>query len=597
MNASSFDQILRKVIIVPIIALLLGAAVLVWQIRTANATVAKINLDNTRVAETLLIEKLIIDEETSLRGYEITHDERFLDRYRQSAKDLPAAMDRRDAMITNGDRARSFQALRNAHEIWDQGFATPLIGTIQAGGHTDDPTLNLQGKVLMDDLRARIEALNAVTLANRDAAEKQWKQQVRRTFIAILSASALLGLLLGLYLRHLLQQVSRAFRLSHDALRVRAEQTFRSEERLRTTLESIGDGVITCDTDGLVLSLNPAAQELTGWTQADASNRSLADIFPITDEITGEPIENPVLQVTRSNNATRLQNHTMLRRPDGSGIFIENSGSPIRDKHGVLVGVVLVFRDVTVARKSQEALIATEKLAVAGRLAASIAHEIHNPLDSVANLLFLMDGVANEEERAHFLDLAQQEIARVTQISRAMLSLYRRSKNPVVIDLRETLQSILLLMDTRFKQLGVAVSHNLPVDLCVEGFPDELRQVFTNLLTNAAEAAGEGGTIELNAESVPSWHDEQGNNHPAGVLISIMDDGPGISEDIVHQLFQPFFTTKGERGTGLGLWISRGIIAKHGGTLDLESSTSPESHGTTLHVFLAAQPTINPVPA
>jgi PAS domain S-box-containing protein len=596
-NASYFDHVLRKVVIVPVIALLAGAGLLAWQIVQANQTVSLIELCDRRIALTLEIEQLVVDQETGLRGYEITHDPRLLQNYYQAQQALPGAFDRRAGMVTsepnvNAQRMKEINSVRDAYETWQQAFASPLISTIQAGGETNDVDLNYRGNLMMLDLRKRIEGLNTFTQQVRDHAVARWHEQIRVTIIAVIVAAIVLGLIIGFYVRRLIQQVSAAFRESHNVLRLRAEQTFRSEEQLRTTLRSIGDGVITCDAAGNVQSINDAAQELTGWTEREARNQPLTKVFPITDEATREAQENPVARIMQSNQPMRLQNHTMLARRDGTSIYIEDSGAPIRDKHGRIIGVVLVFRDVTMAKKSQEALLANEKLAVAGRLAATIAHEIHNPLDSVSNLLFLMDGVASEEEREHFLQLAKQEIARVTQISRAMLSLYRESKSPVEIDLREMIESILLLMEVRFNTLGVQVTHSIPEKLCVHGFPAELRQVFTNLLTNAAEATGKGGQIHLSARAVAARMKEDGHRREPGVLVTVEDNGPGIPEEIVSQLFQPFFTTKGERGTGLGLWISRGIITKHGGSIELDSSTAAEDHGTTVNVFLALHPTL-----
>jgi PAS domain S-box-containing protein len=594
-NASSFDHILRKVVIVPVVALLVGAAALLWQINQANQTVAAIELCDNRIAVTLTIEQLVVDQEAGLRGYEITHDPRLLQQYLVAQKALPQAFDRRAALVGSAHRRDEVNALRDSYETWQQTFASPLIATIQAGGETNDVTLNYDGKRRMDDIRSRFASLNRYTEDVRTQAVQRWRRQIRTTIISLLVAAIAIGLIIGFYVRSLIQQISTAFRQSHNVLRIRAEQTFRSEERLRTTLRSIADGVITCDIDGRVLSLNDTAQELTGWSERDARDQPVDLVFPIIDEATRQPLENPVTRVTSSNHIVRLQNHTILTRRDGTEIFVEDSGSPIRDKHGALIGVVLVFRDVTMARKSQDALLANEKLAVAGRLAATIAHEIHNPLDSVSNLLFLMDGVANEQERDHFLSLAKQEIARVTQISRAMLSLYRESKTPVPIDLKEMLDSILLLMETRFLSLAVTVDQTIPPRVCINGFPAELRQVFTNLLTNAAEATGRNGHITLSAQHVSAGIDSEGIRHEAGVLISLQDNGPGIPPETLSHLFQPFYTTKGERGTGLGLWISRGIITKHGGTIDLTSSNNSDAHGTTATIFLPANPTISAV--
>jgi PAS domain S-box-containing protein len=381
--------------------------------------------------------------------------------------------------------------------------------------------------------------------------------------------------------------------MSLEILGRRAEELFRSEQQLRTTLDSIGDGVITCDAAGRIQMMNPVARELTGWSQLEAAGQPLERVFHIVNEASREKVETPVSKVKRLDRIVGLANHTVLVRKDGTELNIADSGAPIRDKNGEIVGVVLVFRDITIERKTQDALIANEKLAVAGRLAATIAHEIHNPLDSVSNLLYLMRNGATPEESRQFMDMAEQELARVTQISRAMLGLYRESKAPVVIDLKETLQEILLLMERRFIELNVRASTDMPQSVCVAAFPAELRQVFTNLIANAAEAASPGGQVKVSIQPEAASTEATGQKIQAGATVTIADNGPGISAEVQSHLFQPFFTTKGERGTGLGLWVSRGIINKHGGTISLKSDTAQEAHGTVVSVFLATNPTIN----
>ena len=339
--------------------------------------------------------------------------------------------------------------------------------------------------------------------------------------------------------------------------------------------------------------MNHVAQELTGWSQADASGWPLEEVFCIVHETTREPMENPVSKVKRLNSIVGVANHTVLIRKDGTELHIADSGSPIRDQSGKTAGIVLVFRDITRERRTQEALLANEKLAVAGRLAATIAHEIHNPLDSVSNLLYLMRTGVSEEESRHFMDMAEQELARVTQISRAMLGLYRESKAPVQVDLREMLLEILLLMERRFTDLDVTMHADLPNSVVVDAFPAELRQVFTNLITNAAEAASPGGQVRVSIIPQAAGIGADGQKLQAGATIIIADNGEGVPESVRPHLFQPFFTTKGEHGTGLGLWVSRGIINKHGGSIDLDSSTDNGAHGTIVSVFLATKPTIN----
>jgi signal transduction histidine kinase len=155
------------------------------------------------------------------------------------------------------------------------------------------------------------------------------------------------------------------------------------------------------------------------------------------------------------------------------------------------------------------------------------------------------------------------------------------------------MQEILLLMEHRFSELRVTVHTDLPSVVTVDAFPAELRQVFTNLITNAAEAASPGGDVRISISPLATGVGGNGQRMQAGALVAIADNGPGIPDDVRPHLFQPFFTTKGERGTGLGLWVSRGIINKHGGTIDLASDVGDSSHGTVVSVFLASKPVIS----
>jgi signal transduction histidine kinase len=178
--------------------------------------------------------------------------------------------------------------------------------------------------------------------------------------------------------------------------------------------------------------------------------------------------------------------------------------------------------------------------------------------------------------------MAQQELNRTLQISRAMLGLYREPKAPVEVHLRDLLQSVLLLLDRQLKDQSVVVERKLEEDVPIQGFPGELRQVFTNLITNAAEAAGPGGRVRILLE------DSQAADSRPGATVTVTDSGPGILENHLNKIFKPFFTTKGEMGTGLGLWVSRGIVEKHGGTIELSNSTDPALRGAAVRVYLPA---------
>jgi PAS domain S-box-containing protein len=579
--------------ILPIVACLVLAGVLVWQMRGSNTTVGLIEQSDQRIALTTLIEKLVVDEETGLRGYQVTSDPRFLQPYHDAEPRMEQAVQQLRSIL-GPEQKTQLDQFDQEQQTWRQSFAEPLIAIIAAGGRANNDDINLTGKARMETMRSLLDGIVKASEQRRTDRIATWQQQSHHVLTILIVLALGVGLIIGMFTRSRLEAVSAAFQRSLDLQRRRTEELFQSEQHLRTTLASIGDGVITCDQDGKVQLMNPVAQELTGWLESQARNQPLDEVFPIVNEGTRQPVENPVTKVQRLNRIVGIANHTLLIRKDGSEIAIDDSGAPIRNEAGELTGIVMVFRDVTMERRTRAALLANEKLAVAGRLAATIAHEIHNPLDSVANLLYLLQQDPGDAEARHFLEIAQSELARVTQISRAMLSLYRESNAPVPVCLKDMLDDLLLLMEGRFNTLGVRISSDLPPEITVDGFPAELRQVFTNLITNAAEAAAEGGAVTIRIVPQKAGPDSSGHRLEAGAVVKITDDGPGISPEIRDHLFQPFFTTKGERGTGLGLWVSQGIIRKHAGTIQLESRIDGPDRGTTASVFLASKPVIAP---
>ncbi len=590
-----FDRRLRQLFLVPLLLVLLGAVALFWQIHNANRTVDRMQSSELGVARAAITERLIVDEETGLRGYQTTADPVFLAPFYDAERQIDASV--AQLRVSVGQDAAGVALLdqvASTHETWEQGFAVPLIATIQAGGKTNDPELNLQGKFQTDKMRGLLASLTRRSEQQRAADVDRWHAQVRRTTVALLLLAVVIGVGIGAYSASLVQRISSAFRHSSRVLEQRAEEAFRSEQRLRITLASIGEAVITCDPAGCVQTMNEAAARLCGMAREAAVGRPLDEIAQIVVSGSRQPWPDPFTGEPARFGGADL---TLIRH-DGSEVLVDRSGTALRDQEDTITGFVLVFRDVTLARKSQDALLANEKLAVAGRLAATIAHEIHNPLDAISNLLFLMDGVSSPEESAQFLELARGEIARVTQISRAMLSLHRESSAPVAVDLKPMLESVLLLLDRRFTDLGVTVTPDLPENMVIQGFPAELRQVFTNLLINAAEASTRGSEVQLALEVEPAYTRADDQRVQPGVCVVVDDCGPGIPETTLGKLFEPFVTTKGESGTGLGLWISKGIVTKHGGEIVLESSTAEQDHGTTVVVFLplGAPPEPEPLP-
>jgi PAS domain S-box-containing protein len=589
-----FKRILIQVFLLPVVALLLLAVCLYVEIESNGETTTALVQTDARISQTTLVTRLIVDEETGLRGYQTTGDALFLEPYNKAQSTLPAELSALAAMSGASQvQTDQIRDVRESHDTWQTGFAQPVITVIRSGGQADDLELNRHGKQLMDIIRTDLDAIVREAQAQREELISHRQRNRRELLLVLFSGALLLGVGIGLFTRNRLRAVSRAYSSSLEMVKRRADELFESEQELQTTLASIGDGVIACDADGGVLMMNPVAEQLTGWTAAEAKGRSLDEVFHIVNEDSRQPGESPVAKVKRLGGIVGLANHTMLIRKDGSELHIADSGAPIPDKSGKMRGIVMVFRDITIERRTQEALLANEKLAVAGRLAATIAHEIHNPLDSVSNLLYLMRNGTSAEEAKQFMALAEQELARVTQISRAMLGLYRESRTPVQVDLREMLQEILLLMERGVANLGVTIHSEMPEAHVIEGFPAELRQVFSNLIMNAAEAAGRDGEVWVSVAPEAAGLGHGSHRTAVGAVIRVKDNGPGIPEEVRASLFQPFFTTKGEQGTGLGLWVSRGIVNKHGGSISIESRTdSAEARGTVVSVFLAEKPTI-----
>jgi len=594
MNLSQLNRILLQTLLIPVVALLFVAGVLALQIRKAEVTVAHMQAVGDNISTATQVGQYIVNEENAIRGFQLTGDSVFLQPYNTTQTPLGRDLARlRKGLALQGGDPRMVDDLVFAHDTWHIAFADPIIQATRNGTDTRDTGLNLRAKAQMDHIIQLIARIIYVQQTQRAEAARTWRRQVNQTLEILIALALLIGLAIGISARNRLHQVSDAFQKTLEAVRNNAQLTYESEQRLRTMLTSIGEGIIVCDRHGKVEILNTVAEQLTGWTLANAINEPIDSIFHLVNEHTRETLESPAasfpqLPLTpKTHDGDLFGSHPILISRDGSEIPIEESEAPITDREGKLAGVVIVFRDISEQRRAQTTLLATEKLAVAGRLAATLAHEIHNPLDSVSNLLYLLQNNPSPEENAQFLDLASKELARVSQISRAMLGMYRESKEPVAVDVQEMLESILLLLDVQMRHAQLTLHTEFAPGATFTGYPAELRQVFINLLTNAAEASQAGSTITIRTEIIVERRRfPRAESRPAGVVVTITDTGEGIPAETLPRLFQPFFTTKGEQGTGLGLWVSQGIVQKNGGTITLTSRTDPDNHGTTATVFL-----------
>lgn len=592
MKPVAFHRTLRQLVALPILLLLVLAGFLLWQIVATARAQQELDHSDRITAQLQELQNYFIDQETGLRGFQLTGDPGMLAPWKAAAAPIQVEFGSLRQMLA-GDPAETTElnTLQDEYNQW-LGFAYAVLNQTPEALNAEG--LNQRGKRLMDAIRTTVKSMQRHQGDLREDRYRYARWLQRRELISLLLSVVIVGAILAWFTRHHVRSISASYLRRIAEITQHSEELFESQQWFQTTLESIGDAVITCDIHGVVTFMNAVAEKLTGWTLADAQGKPLETVFRIVNEQTGETVENPVEKVRRSRSVIGLANHTVLLAPDGRRSAIDDSAAPIMSGTGEMIGVVLVFRDVTEERQMQSALVASEKLAVAGRLAASIAHEIHNPLDSVANLHFLLDAETDEAKRAEYLRLAQQELGRTMQISRTMLSLYREPKAPIEIRLRELIDGVLLLLDRRVQHQGIRVETEVSDGLIIEGFPAELRQVLTNLIVNGIEAAGPKGRIRIRAEFA-----EAGELRGAGAMIEIADSGPGIPAETAHQLFRPFFTTKGANGTGLGLWVSMGIVQKHGGSIHIGESGDPAWPGACIRLFLPARTlaSAQPVPA
>jgi signal transduction histidine kinase len=298
----------------------------------------------------------------------------------------------------------------------------------------------------------------------------------------------------------------------------------------------------------------------------------------------------PLLLLIAGGRVTAESEHLRkLRQPLGNVLLIERPARPetlSSTLETALRGRARQYQirdQIHQASLAQEALRRSEKLAVTGRLAASIAHEINNPLEGITNLLYLMRSEIHGDPLKGYLDMAEQELARVTEITRHTLRFYREPHQPKDIDVVSVLNSILALYASRLTAAEVKVERDFRQPTAIiHSSIGELRQIVANLVGNAIDAMRGGGCLTLRV-SVESGHNPSGQPN---ARITIADTGCGIPRDLLSNIFEPFVTTKGETGTGLGLWVTKEILNKNKWTMRVRSSVSARRHGTAFSILI-----------
>jgi PAS domain S-box-containing protein len=533
--------------------------------------------------------KLIVDEETGLRGFLLSRNPVFLEPLHEADKQIASEFNLLFTMVQRPDQVARLHRLQDTHQQWEQK-AYQEIHSAPVDASTMEQRM-LQRKQDMDNLRAQMdEFLNIVTghRAEHSAADVEVNQYARIVLVLLFPLAAAV---LILETRRVFHKLTAAYNRQIQQIELRSAESYVREQWLNITLRSIGDAIIACDTDGTVAFMNLIAEQLTGWTEAQAKGKSLHDIFPIFNEEARTAVENPVDKVRRLGTVVGLSNHTFLIARDGTEVSIDDSGAPIRDSAGKMIGIVLVFRNITERRMSEDALMRAEKLAAAGRLAASVAHEVNNPLEGLTNLIYIALRSNDFDEIRHLLGQAESELGRIAHITRQSLGFYRETTIPAHFKPATVVREVTDFYASRASSLGVSFIVNANTEREVLGSAGESRQILSNLLANSLDACARGSIIRIKASSAL---DPRDLSRP-GVRITIADTGFGIPAKHLKSIFEPFFTTKKDTGTGLGLWVSRELVEKHGGTLRVRSRTSNPLCGTVFSIFLPSQGKLQPI--
>ncbi|HLI78024.1 MAG TPA: PAS domain S-box protein [Acidobacteriaceae bacterium] len=355
---------------------------------------------------------------------------------------------------------------------------------------------------------------------------------------------------------------------------LRARKEF---EQIAEVVRRSSDAILRLDPDAVIRTWNDGAEQIFGFSAAEAVGKPLTTLFAPGSEV---PLTSAIADLRRG-----LEGAMEMIGIDRSGKRLDLSVNltPHLEPPGILVSFSAILRDITSRKLAERALLQNEKLASVGRLASSIAHEINNPLESVTNLLYILESRVDAETR-DLVMTAQEELARVSHIATHTLRFHKQSTRRTEVDLHGLTASVLSLYRARFEASDIRVltgSADVSRLLCFEG---ELRQILVNLVSNAFDAMRTGGRLYIRHRDVMCW-----SQSTRSIRITVADTGSGMDEETLARLYEPFFSTKGIGGTGLGLWITEDLVRKNGGRIRIRSSNRPGRSGTVAMLSFRTQ--------
>jgi PAS domain S-box-containing protein len=345
--------------------------------------------------------------------------------------------------------------------------------------------------------------------------------------------------------------------------------------RLAAIVDSADDAIISKNLNGIIKSWNEGARRMFGYTADEIIGKSILLLIP--EELQYE--EDEILRKLRAGE--RVDHYETRRRKKSGEIFdVSVTISPVKDESGRVIGASKIARDISNRKRIERMLMQSEKLAATGRMAAAIAHEINNPLESVINLVFLARQHSASSGKAHeYLLTAEEELERVSHIARQTLGYYKDTGLPTEIHLHDLIENVLTVYNSRLTSTGITVDLQFNDLQKLVASRGEMLQVFSNVIANAIDAMRQGGSLKISTRQLIGMSED-------GIQTVIRDNGTGIDREHLERIFEPFFTTKGDLGTGIGLWVAKQLVEKRGGQISVASSTEQGNSGTSITIFL-----------
>jgi PAS domain S-box-containing protein len=347
---------------------------------------------------------------------------------------------------------------------------------------------------------------------------------------------------------------------------------------LGAIVESSDDVILSKDLNGIITSWNPAAIRVFGYSAEEMIGSSILKIIP-------EHLHSDEKVIIESLRAGRRVEHfeTVRRTKTGQLIDVSLTVSPLMDQRGQVIGASKILRDISERKRLERSLLQAEKITATGRMAATIAHEINNPLQAVVNLLCLLRPTISDPEGIKYLDSVESEVLRVSHIARQTLGFFRENASAVDTSIAEVVLNAITIYEPRFKALGIEVRKSIDSSRTIKLRRGEIMQVISNLISNSIYAMQTGGILSVSVKDAGTV--------PDGIVLAIEDNGVGIASDDLPKVFDAFFTTRNTVGTGIGMFIAKQFVEGHGGRVEIESRNDVNNHGTVVRVFLPVSPT------